>query len=295
MATPERTETGGPDASRETETGADSVLEDALEEVGAFSAKLARGTVLGAIAYLGEIGRLIGQSFVGLRHGVNLKDLFHQMTVIGVESIPLALLTVGFSGAVLTTYTLPSLRDFGAQHLVGGIVALSIVRETGPLITGITLVARAGSAITAEIGSMKATEQVDALRAMAISPVDYLVTPRLLACLFMVPAVTLFADAAGLLGGGILAASQGLAPRAFVESFRLLMDPRGSDVVEGIVKSILFGLIIAAIACREGLASAGGAEGVGRATIRSVVLAIVLIFAADLILTLLYKSNSFLP
>lgn len=264
---------------------------EALEDVGEFSARLAQGTVLGVLAYLGEIVRMLWQALRALRYGLHTGDLLRQMRAIGVESLPIALLTVGFSGAVLALYTAKSLTDYGAGGLIGGIVALSIVKETGPLITGVALVARAGSGMTAEIGSMKATEQIDALRAMAISPIEYLVVPRLLACLVMLPVVTLFADAAGMLGGGLVAVNEGQSSQAFIDSFRLMLEPDGSDVGEGLIKSVVFGAIIAAIACREGLAAEGGAVGVGRATNRSVVLSIILIFAADFVLTWLFKVS----
>jgi phospholipid/cholesterol/gamma-HCH transport system permease protein len=258
---------------------------EALEEVGEFSGRLARNVVLGTLAYFGEALRLLSQSFGAMRRGIHLGDLVRQTSFIGVESLPIVLLTALSSGGVLALYTVNTLTDYGAGGLVGGVIALSVVRETGPLITAITVVARAGSAITAEIASMKATEQLDALRSLAVSPVDYLVVPRLLASLVMLPVLALFADVAGIVGGGIVASSKGVGVRAYTDSFKLLMEPDGRDIFEGLFKALIFGLIMATIACREGLQSKGGAAGVGQATNRSVVLAIVLVYFADLILT----------
>ena len=211
---------------------------------------------------------------------------------MGTESLPLVLLTVGFSGAVLSLYTFSSLNNLGLGNLMGGIVALTIVRETGPLIAAITLVARVGSGITAELGAMKTTDQIDALRAMGISPIRYLVVPRLLACLIMAPMVTLFGDVAGIFGGGLIAVNQGQTSRQFTDSFRLLLEPTGSDIMEGLTKAFVFGMIIALIACREGLESKGGASGVGRSTNRAVVFAIIMVFAADFILTWFIKAKA---
>lgn len=258
---------------------------EALEEVGEFSGRLAKNVVLGTLAYLGEVVKLFLQTLGALRGGLHAGDLVRQTSFIGVESLPIVLLTAISSGGVLALYTVNTLTDYGAGGLVGGVIALSVVRETGPLITAITVTARAGSAITAELASMKATEQLDALRSLAVSPIDYLVVPRLLASLIMLPVLTLFADIAGVVGGGLVASSKGVGMRAFTDSFRLLMEPSGRDIFEGLFKSLIFGLIMAVVACREGLQSQGGAAGVGQATNRSVVLSIALVYFADLILT----------
>ena len=244
-----------------------------------------RKTILGTLAYLGESARLLGQCLLSLRHGVNLGDLVRQLRFIGVDSLPIALLTAVSSGGVLALYTVNTLTDYGAGGLVGGVIALSVVRETGPLITAITVVARAGSAITAELASMKATEQIDALRSLAVSPIDYLVVPRLLATVVMLPVLTIFADLAGIVGGGLVAQSKGVGPRAYTDSFRLLMEPSGLDIFEGLFKALIFAILMAIVACREGLNSSGGASGVGIATNRSVVIAIVLVYFSDLLLT----------
>ena len=157
---------------------------EVFEEVGETAIKLARRTIVRAFEYLGELMTLLGRTLRAIfQEGIHLGDLAKQLTSVGTESLPIVLLTVGFSGAVLALYTVGSLTNLGIGNLLGGIVALSIVRETGPLITAVTLIARVGSGITAEIGAMKTTEQVDALRAMGRSPVAYLVVPRLIACM----------------------------------------------------------------------------------------------------------------
>lgn len=265
---------------------------EVFEEVGETATKLARKTFLRAFEYLGEIVTLLWQVIRSLRDGIHLGDLFRQLGIVGTESVPIVVLTVGFSGAVLALYTFSSFNNLGLASLMGGVIALSIVRETGPLIAAITLVARVGSGITAELGAMKTTEQIDALRAMGISPIRYLVVPRLLACLIMVPMVTLFGDVAGIFGGGLVAVNQGQTPRQFTDSFRLLLDPSGSDILEGLTKALVFGLILALISCREGLESKGGASGVGRSTNRAVVFAIILVFAADFVLTWFLKAKA---
>ncbi|MCX6369449.1 MAG: ABC transporter permease [Armatimonadetes bacterium] len=266
---------------------------EVFEEVGETATKLVRRTIVRAFEYLGELMTLLGRTLRAIfQEGIHLGDLAKQLTSVGTESLPIVLLTVGFSGAVLALYTVGSLTNLGIGNLLGGIVALSIVRETGPLITAVTLIARVGSGITAEIGAMKTTEQVDALRAMGISPVAYLVVPRLIACLIMGPVTTLFGDAAGLFGGGLIAVNQGQTSHQFIDSFRQLLDTNGSDILEGLFKALVFGMLIALIACREGLETKGGAAGVGRSTNRAVVFTIILVFAADFVMTWFFKAKS---
>ena len=263
-----------------------------VAEAGRLYVRVASQVLGTTLAYLGEVLVLLAQTVRSFRKGIHAGDVIRQMSVIGVESIPLAVLTVGFSGAVLALYTVNTLQAYGASNLVGGIVALSIVRETGPILTGVALAARAGSAITAEIGSMKVTEQIDALRSMAVSPVEYLVAPRLIACLVMMPIVCAWANAAGIFGGAVVASSNGVSVASYLESVRLLMMPDGSDITKGLLKTIAFGAIVATVGCREGMETSGGATGVGQSTTRSVVLSIVLIFFADFILTfLLFNSG----
>lgn len=260
----------------------------AFEEVGEITAGVVRGTFSAFFAYTGELVFLFWETVSSLvRRGLHAGDFVRQMSVIGVESIPIALLTVGFSGAVLALYLVDTLRNYGAGDLVGGVVALSIVRETAPILAGVALAARAGSAITAEIGSMKVTEQIDALRSLAVSPIAYLVVPRFVAAIVMMPVICVFADIAGLFGGGIVANNFGIAPATYVNSIRQLLSANGWDITQGLIKTVVFGALIALVGCREGLATEGGATGVGQATNRSVVIAIVLVFIANFILSFL--------
>lgn len=279
-----------PHADNPAEEVASEVLE-AFEEAGELSARIARGTVVGVLAYLGEVAVLLGQAVRSLRRGIHMGDLVQQMAVIGVDSIPLALLATGFSGAVLALYTASTLSDYGAGGFVGGIVGLAIVRETAPILTGVVLASRSGSAMTAEIASMKVSEQIDALRSMAISPTEYLVMPRLAACLVMLPVVCVFADIVGILGGALVATAEGIPASAYTASLRQFLDPGGRDIFQGLLKTFFFGAIIAIVGCREGLETEGGATGVGQSTTRSVVISIVLIFIANFFLSFLMVSR----
>ncbi|RYG27749.1 ABC transporter permease, partial [bacterium] len=261
---------------------------EAFEEVGQFSFQLLFGTLAAVIAYFGEMMTLFGETVRTIfRRGINVNDVVRQMAVIGVESLPISLLTASFSSAVLALYTITTLKVYGAADIVGGIVAISVVRETGPLLTGISIASRAGSAMTAEIGSMKVSEQIDALRSMSISPMEYLVAPRLIACLIMLPLMTIFSNVGGLVGGAIVASVNGVAWSAYQSAMFQLLEPDGSDITRGLFKTLFFGAIIALVGCREGLETEGGATGVGQSTTRSVVIAIVLIFIADFLLTFL--------
>ena len=270
---------------------AEEVVE-AFEEVGQFSLHVIVGTLIAVVAYFGEIMSLFGETLrTVFRRGINTSDLVRQMAVIGVESLPIALLTVGFSSAVLALYTITSLKNYGATDIVGGITAIAVMRETGPLLTGISIAARAGSAITAEIGSMKVSEQIDALRSMAISPIEYLVAPRLLASLVMFPLMTVLSNVAGVAGGAIVAGANGVAFSAFQGGIAQFLNQDGSDITKGLLKTVFFGAIVALVGCREGMNTEGGATGVGRSTTRSVVISIVLIFVADFVLTFLLFTN----
>jgi phospholipid/cholesterol/gamma-HCH transport system permease protein len=238
-----------------------------------------------SLAYLGEVVQLTGEAIAGIRHGVNTGDFFRQANLVGIGSIPIAMLIVGFSGAVLSYYSVSNFSAFGVESLVGNIVSVSIVKETGPLFACLAIASRAGTNMAAEIGTMKVTEQIDALKAMAVSPVAYLVTPRLLASLIMVPIVTIFADVMGVVGGGIMAQQRGLLPHVYWAGVQASLRTDGWDILGGLLKSVFFGLIIAMIGCTEGLRTKGGANGVGKSTTRSIVLIIVFICAIDLLLT----------
>ena len=242
-------------------------------------------TLLHSLAYVGEVVRLAGEGFAGLKQGVNANDFFRQVNLVGIGSIPVAALIVGFSGAVLAYYSVSSFSEFGFESLVGNIVVTSIVKETGPLFTGLAIASRAGTNMAAEIGTMKVTEQIDALKTMAVSPVSYLVTPRLLASLIMVPVVTIFADVAGVVGGGLMAQQRGLDSHIYWTGVQGGLRTDSWDILGGLLKSLFYGLIIAMVGCAEGLRTSGGANGVGKSTTRSIVIIIVFMCAIDLLLT----------
>lgn len=235
------------------------------------------------LTYLGEILILLGQTIKAARGGVDTRDLIEQMASLGVNSVAIALLTTTTSGAVLALYFAPFLKQYGAESFTGAVVALAIARELGPVLTGVVVAARAGSAIAAEIGTMKVTEQIDALRALAVSPIQYLVVPRVLAAVLMVPLVCALADAGGILGGTLLSQSEGVLPVVYWNSMKQFLDL--SDFTRGIFKTLVFGLIIALVGCHQGLRTRGGATEVGHATTNAVVLSIILIYLANFVLT----------
>ena len=242
------------------------------------------------LTFLGEILILLWRSIKAMRGGVNAKDLLEQMASLGVNSVSIALLTTTTSGAVLALYFAPFLKQYGAEGFTGAVVALAIARELGPVLTGVVVAARAGSAIAAELGTMKVSEQIDALRALAVNPIQYLVVPRVLAAVIMVPLVCALADAGGIYGGYLLSKSEGVLPTTYLNSMKQFIDP--SDFVKGIIKTVVFGLIISLVGCHQGLATRGGATEVGKATTNAVVLSIVLIYLANFVLTYFMFSQT---
>ena len=251
--------------------------------IGEATIKAVLNPFLLVFVYLGEILILLGQAIRALRGGIDIRDLMEQMASLGVNSVAIALLTSSTSGAVLALYFAPFLKQYGAEGFTGAVVALAISRELGPVLTGVVVAARAGSAIAAELGTMKVTEQIDALRALAVSPIQYLVVPRILAAVIMVPLVCALADAAGIFGGYLLSNSEGVPPATYLNSMKQFLDP--SDFIKGVLKTVVFGLIITLVGCHQGLATRGGATEVGRATTNAVVLSIVLIYIANFIMT----------
>ncbi len=232
---------------------------------------------------VGELTQLLGQCVWSiLTFSFSPGDVVEQMSAMGVNSLPLALLTITFSGMVLALYTAEQLVKLGLGNFVGGGVALSMAREAAPILAAIVVAARAGSSIAAEIGSMKVTEQVDALRALAVSPIEYLVVPRFIALIVMLPMITVLADVAGTAGGYFVASSVGVSSGSFLASIQQIVTLY--DIWTGMMKTFVFGAIIALVSCRQGLNTSKGAAGVGRATTSAVVISIVLIYMADFFL-----------
>ena len=211
-------------------------------------------------------------------------DIYSQMDSIGVGSLPIIVLTGFFTGCVLALQSATSLQEFGSVSLTGNLVALSMVKELGPVLTGLMVSGRNASGMASELGSMKVTEQIDAMRALGTDPVRKLVTPRLVATTFMMFFLTVVSDACGIAGGALVAVGLlGLNGGAFFHTaFRSLVF---GDVVEGLAKPIFSGFIIATIGCYYGMTTKGGTQGVGRATTQAVVVSSVLIILCDFLVT----------
>jgi phospholipid/cholesterol/gamma-HCH transport system permease protein len=212
-----------------------------------------------------------------------LSETINQMDVIGVGSLTIILLTGFFTGGVLTLQTFPTLQFYGAQSQTGRLVAISLVRELGPVLCALMVTGRVGSAIAAELGSMTASQQIDAMRALGTDPIKKLVAPRLIALMLTLPLLTVVADVMGIGGGGLAATSlYGLSMNEFVTSVRDGIT--SSDIIGGVIKPICFAIIIGSIACYKGLSTEGGTVGVGRSTTRAVVTASIVVIITDFFL-----------
>ncbi len=227
-----------------------------------------------------------------------LHDTFHQMEQIGVQSLGIVILTGFFTGMVLALQSAATMETFGATIYIGRLVAAAMIRELGPVLTGLMIAGRVGSGIAAQIGSMAVTEQIDALNTMGTDPIRKLVTPRLIAAVVMLPILTIIFDTVGLLGGNAISTFYLDLPTAFywrtvweqvaAGGFTLRYIP--SDFVQGMLKPIVFGVIVALTASFFGLRTKGGTEGVGRSTTQSVVSASILILVADYFVTQILLS-----
>jgi phospholipid/cholesterol/gamma-HCH transport system permease protein len=213
-----------------------------------------------------------------------LADLFEQMDLIGVGSLPIVLLTGFFIGAVMVLQTAAQFVRFGETALTGDVVSLALVRELGPTITGLLVAGRNASGMASELGSMRVTEQVDAMRAMGTDPTRKLVAPRVAATVLVLPLLTAMADFVGLIGGYVVSA---LTLRIGAVEFwtRALNILEFSDLMQGLAKPLVFGFILSTVGCYEGLTVRGGTQGVGRATTQAVVVASVVILITNFFLT----------
>ncbi|HLV01839.1 MAG TPA: ABC transporter permease [Acidobacteriota bacterium] len=212
------------------------------------------------------------------------QDTIQQMDTIGVNSLVIILLTGFFTGGVLALQSSSSLQAFGAVNLTGQLVALSLIRELGPVLTALMLAGRVGSGIASELGSMVVTEQIDAMRALGTDPTKKLVTPRLIACVTMTPLLTVMADLAGLVGGWLvsfytLRLNTSLYWNTALRSLDYV------DAVEGLIKPVVFGFIVGMIGCFFGLRTRGGTRGVGQSTTQAVVFASIIVIVADFFLS----------
>lgn len=237
-----------------------------------------------------EIGRIFGLFLSVLswmfRPPLKLRLIFKQMEFVGVRSIFVVVLTGTFTGMVLALQTYHGFRMFSAESMVGATVALSMTRELGPVLTSLMVTARAGSAMAAELGTMRVTEQIDALYVMAANPIKHLIVPRIIASVVMVPLLTVVSDFVGVVGGYFVGVHLlHINAGVFMRNIRKIVEI--DDIYNGLVKAACFGLILSLIGCYKGFNTTGGAEGVGRATTEAVVLASVTILISDYFLTAL--------
>ncbi|KAA3630481.1 MAG: ABC transporter permease [Proteobacteria bacterium] len=246
--------------------------------------------VYGAIEELGYITTLLGECLYWLifgasrRQAVRLDSVFREAMQIGVQAIPIVAVLSFAVGIMLAIQGIETLKKFGAEAQVVVGIALSVTREFAPLIVGILVAGRSGSAITARIGTMHESQEIDALRVIGVNPVRYLAAPLLLAMLIMVPTLTILADFMGLLGGGVFTAAE-LGNSLSVYGSQTLEVLTTEDIYQGLVKSMVFAVIITLVGVANGFQVRGGAEGVGRATTRAVVLSISGIVVSDMIFT----------
>ena len=244
------------------------------------------GFVLRRFESFGTIVLLYAETMRQLTHRPRMRHILAQMSHLGVDSLAIVCLTLLFTGVVLTLQMAHEFIKYGAQSTIGAVIAIAIGRELGPVLVGVVCAGRVGAAITAEISTMKVTEQIDALRVMAVNPVDYLIVPRMIACMIVVPILTVFGDFIGVLGGWVVAVYySGISSYLFTNSLHMYVD--AYDLTGGLIKAIFFGNVIAVRGCYYGLHSPAGAEGVGHATTRTVVASIIVIFILNALLTLI--------
>ncbi len=241
-----------------------------------------------AETFLTEVGRFFQMLWRVLlwtpRPPYDLRELTRQMVRVGVDSLPVVLLTTLFTGMVMALQTFSTLKRFNAEAYVGSLVALSMVRELSPVIASLLIAGRCGSAMGAELGTMRVTEQIDALEVLATDPIHYLVVPRVWATVLTLPLLIVIGDAVGIAGGYLVSVVYfGANPVTYMANTFQFMDL--DDVTSGLIKAAVFGLIISVVGCQKGYFTRGGAEGVGRATTRAVVLASIAILIADFFLT----------
>ena len=252
---------------------------------------------LDGLAYLGSLSELAARSayitVVGPFRGQRVRPAraIHQAMAVGVEAIPIVSLITMLFGLIMALQTAHELKKFGMISLVAEAVIVAMLRELGPLITAIVVIGRSGSAFAAEIGTKKVTEEVDALRTMAFDPVAFLVAPKFLAMLVMLPALTVWANLMGAVGGSIFGVLG--ANFTFSSYFHATLDAvELQDVFTGLIKSVVFAVVITAVGCREGFGTGAGAEEVGRSTTSAVVTSIFMVVLVDMVFTTLFYVTS---
>ncbi len=239
---------------------------------------------------LKKVGEAFSLFFQALRWTftppIYFRNIIQQMEAIGVQSIPVVLITSLSTGLVLALQSHTGFKRFHAENLVGTVVALSLTRELGPVLTGLIVAGRAGAAMAAELGTMRVTEQIDALSTLAVNPVKYLIIPRLIAGLIMLPILTIFADMIGIIGGYFISVEY-LSANPVIYVRRTTEFLEGNDIYGGLLKACVFGILISGVCSYKGFTTEGGAVGVGKATTGAVVISMILILVTDYFLTTL--------
>lgn len=235
---------------------------------------------------------LLGQAIIHLMKGrINYNNTVEQMELVGPSSLPIALITSASVGMVFTIQVAKQFIEFGTVQIIGGVLALALSRELTPVLTAVVVAGKIGSAFAAEIGTMKVTEQIDALYVLKTDPVDYLVLPRLVACCLMLPMLTTVSFVMGMVSGMIIAESlYGISQTTFLDSAKNFLEIW--DLIAAQIKSVVFGIIIATIGCNWGLTTSGGAKGVGESTTAAVVIALISIFVTNFFLSWLMFQGS---
>lgn len=234
--------------------------------------------------WFGELGIFFGRSVKAtFTRSFEFRELVRQMDIIGAKSFPLVAMAGAATGVVLSLQTHDSLVRFGAKGMLPSVIIFSLIRETGPIITGLVVSGRVGAGIGAELGSMKVTEQIDAMEASAVNPYQYLVATRVVACILMLPLLTLTADFFGIMAGWVAATLQDpISLRLFID--KGLHNAEFNDLLPPTFKTAVFGLIIGLVSCFQGMRTRGGTEGVGRSATSSVVFSSLFLILADVLL-----------
>jgi phospholipid/cholesterol/gamma-HCH transport system permease protein len=251
------------------------------------------GVLLSPFVEISALFKLLWEAlFWGVRPPYRGRLFVEAMEFIGIGSIFLVSLTAVFVGGVLALQLVDGFRDFGAENQTGAVIGLALAREVGPVFAALMVTSRAGSAMTTELGSMRVTNQIDALVTMAVNPVQYLVVPRLVAGFVMVPVLTMLFNVVGVMGAFFVAVTLlGLDPGVFMDRLKWLVD--WDDLSQGLIKAMVFGVAVTLIACRQGFYAEGGAAGVGRATNRAVVQSAIAILMLDYLVTSLVLGEGF--